>query len=227
MRGVLGADARLFWHVTSAKVALAACAGVLISCPALAQTVPDAGSLQRELREGLPGLPARRLPIPRPAAPLQADTGERTLVQRFVVEGARLIPTAELEAALKDLEGRELGLADMQAAAGRIADLYLARGFFARAVLPPQDITSGTVRIRVVEGRFGQLVVRDEAPRADGDYVARVVGARLAQGRAYTAKGLERGLLLANDLPGVRAEATLKAGKEPGTSDLELVELSV
>lgn len=205
------------------QTALAGGLCLVLASPASGQALPDAGSLQRQLREGMPGLTPPVPSAPRPTPTPHTDNGERVQVQRFAVEGATLIPAAELESVLKDLEGRALGLADMQAAAGRIADLYMERGYFARTVLPPQDITGGTVRIRVIEGRFGRLILRDEASRADGDYVARVAGAGLEGGAVYTARSLERGLLLANDLPGVRVEGTLKAGETVGTTDLELV----
>lgn len=189
----------------------------------MGQTVPDAGSLQRDLRQGLPGGAPRSVPPPTPHAPeLTAPTGDTVQVERFVVEGATLILATELEAALKDFTGRPLDLRQLQAAAQVVADVYRRHGYFARTLLPPQDASSGVVHIRVIEGRFGRVLLDNKAKRADARFVQRVVEGRLIAGAPYSADALERGVLLANDLPGIRADAVLKAGGETGTSDLAL-----
>lgn len=200
------------------------CPGAMLTpVSAAAQTVPDAGNLQRQLRQGILSTAPQRAPTAPQAPPPPEDTnGERVRVERFAIEGATLVPQADLAAAVQPYVGRMLGLEDLRAAARTLTDLYRRRGYFARAVLPPQDVSSGTVRIQVVEGRFGKLVIDDQARRADGAFVAQVVGTRLKEGMPYSADALERGLLIANDLPGVRADGVLKAGSAHGTSDLAL-----
>lgn len=192
--------------------------------PAAAQAIPDAGSLQRDLRQGLPGSisqqPPAILPTARPAEALPA--GDAVRVDHFVIDGATLIPSGEIEAALNGYTGRPLDLRQLQAATQVVADLYRQRGYFARTLLPPQDASGGVVHIRVIEGRFGRVLLEAEARRADPQFVQRVVAGRLVPGAPYSADALARGLLLANDMPGVRADAVLKAGSEPGTSDLAL-----
>lgn len=193
-----------------------------MSQAAHAQTVPNAGSLQRQLRQGLSDMPSQAPPAAPQAGEAAPDDGERVRVERFVVEGASLVPAAELEVAVKDYVGRDLSLRELRTAAQVMADAYRRRGYFARALLPPQDLTDGVVRIRVIEGRFGKMVLKPGVSRANGEFVERVVGAGLKPGAPYSAAALERGLLLANDLPGVQADGLLKGGSEPGTSDLEL-----
>ncbi|WP_172593137.1 ShlB/FhaC/HecB family hemolysin secretion/activation protein [Altererythrobacter sp. B11] len=179
--------------------------------------------MQRQLREGVFTTTPQRVPeATQQLTPSPTPEEERVLVQRFSIEGATLVPIADLTAAVQPFVGKTLGLEELRAAARTLADVYRRRGFFARAVLPPQDITAGTVRIQLIEGRFGQLVLDDQARRADGAFVARVAGARLKQGMPYSADALERGMLIANDLPGVSADGVLKAGAEHGTSDLAL-----
>lgn len=193
------------------------------SNPAQAQSVPDAGSLQRELRQGLPGAISRSSPAPAAASPSEGlPEGEKVRVERFTFEGATLLPETQLESATQSFAGRELSLQDIRAAAQAVADLYRRHGYFARTILPPQDVSGGTVWIRVIEGRFGQILTDDRADRANGKLVERILGGRLAEGQPYSDRDLERGLLLANDLPGVRADGVLKAGNAQGTSDLAL-----
>ncbi|WP_448664719.1 ShlB/FhaC/HecB family hemolysin secretion/activation protein [Sphingomonas sp. CJ20] len=221
------ADMRAFGSAAVSRrmlaLLLACTSGCMAPLAAMAQNVPDAGSLQRQLRQGVTTTVPQRAPdAPQPPVPQASAPEDRVRVAQFSVEGATLIASADLEAAVQPFVGRMLGIEELRAAARAVADVYRRRGYFARAILPPQDISTGIVRIQVVEGRFGKILLDDQAPRADGDFVARVVGARLKPGAPYSADALERGLLIANDLPGVRADGVLKAGSAHGTSDLAL-----
>ena len=47
-----------------------------------------------------------------------------------------------------------------------------------------------------------------------------MVGKHLRAGEPYSLAQIERGLLLANDLPGIEADGVLQAGAQPGSTDL-------
>jgi len=200
-------------------------AGLALACAAAeAQpVVPDAGELQRRSQESLQPPPSSRQPAAAPG-PAEPDRGgPRITVRRFAVEGATLIPEGELEARLAPLRGRPASMGELQAAAEGLADAYRERGWFARAQIPPQDASDGTLRIRVIEGRFGRLRSPGQAGlRANVPSIEALVGRRLPPGEPYSQDALERGLLLANDLPGVQVDGVLQAGEAAGTSDLEL-----
>lgn len=184
---------------------------------------PDAGQLQRRSQENLQSPPAATPPRAG-ASPAPVDrSGPQLTVRRFVIEGATLIPAQELAAQLAPWLDRPASLGELRAAAERLAGLYRQRGWFARVQIPPQDATDGSLTVRVIEGRFGRL--RSEtAPgtRADVAGIERLVGGRLQAGEPYSQDALERGLLLANDLPGVVVDGVLQAGQARGTSDLAL-----
>ncbi len=149
----------------------------LTTVPAQGQVAPDAGALQRQLRQGVPDIAPQRPP----AAPAQPEvvpeSGPRILVTRFIIQGASLIPASELEALLKDRTGKEQSLGDLRNAAQAIADAYRERGYFARAFLPAQEVNDGTIRIEVVEGRFGKIIRKDGETRANGTFVEEMVRA--------------------------------------------------
>lgn len=190
---------------------------------ALAQ-VPDAGSLQRETERGL------QAPHPPPAPgagahaqPHKPDAqAERVLVLGIVIEGARLLPDTELSTLVDDAIGQRLALAELEHLAQRIAELYRERGWYARAYLPTQDVTDGVLRIRVVEGIYKSHQISGNATRADGARIAATVTRRLRPGQPLSSADLERGLLLANDLPGVRVTGTLQPGSTEGETGLDI-----
>jgi len=187
--------------------------------PAAAQSVPDAGQIQRQLEQSFP-VPAPQAPTPPPPESPIDRSGPTVTIQSFVVEGATLIPADELVRSLDAYVGKSMSLGELQDAAQSLVGVYRERGWFARVLLPEQDASSGTLRIIVVEGRFGQIIEQPGETRANAGFVTRMVGKHLRAGEPYSLAQLERGLLLANDLPGIEADGVLQAGAQPGSTDL-------
>ena len=194
---------------------------------ALAQAVrPDAGSLLESTRPpaAAPALPKQILPkdaaLP---AGTQANTA-RVKVARFAIEGAKQVPTSEIEALLADLVGKELSFEELRAAATRVTQLYQARGaFLSRAVIPEQDVASGTVRLVVLEAKYGKVTigganVRLSQSRLDGT----LAGAGVSTGSDIDRQQLERGLLLLDALPGIDVKAVLSPGSTVGAADINV-----
>lgn len=189
---------------------------------AIAQVAPDAGSLQRQLRSGIPDISPQQAPTAPAISPQPRDDGPRLRVKGFMIEGASLIPAAELQALIADQTEQDLSLGDLQKLTARISDAYRQRGYFARSYLPAQEARDGIIRITVIEGHFGKVIQGQPPRRANVQFVTSVAASSLQPGAPYSADALERGLLLANDLPGITVDGTLKAGSATGTSDLLL-----
>ncbi|OXI31293.1 hypothetical protein CFB89_17640 [Burkholderia sp. AU16741] len=186
--------------------------------------VPSAGQSIRDIEAVRPSLPAATRPdidiAPAAPAPAAEDVaGPRVVVRAFVIEGNTAIPTARLETLLADLVGRELGFGELQQAANRITTRYRERGYvLARAYLPRQDVDDGVVRIAVVEGRYGKIELHNRTRVFDR--ALRQPLAALHPGDVAQGASLERSLMLLDDMAGVDAKGTLRAGAEPGTTDL-------
>ncbi|MCC6475063.1 MAG: ShlB/FhaC/HecB family hemolysin secretion/activation protein [Burkholderiales bacterium] len=207
---------------------LAAAIGAAIcAAPALApaQAVPDAGSTLRQLAPPtlrLPRKPAPDAQIEAPARPiLQPAPQIRFRPKAFRITGATVFPEAVLQSMLQDLVGREVGIADLGEAVGRITRFYSERGYpLATAYLPAQEIKDAVVEIVILEGRFGDINLLNRARVRDG-----VIASYLAplSGRVVEEATLERQLLLIYDLPGVLpGKAVLAPGQAVGETDLRL-----
>ena len=83
-------------------------------------------------------------------------------VSKFVLEGVTLVSETELLDALAPLTNQEIPLATLQSL-DIITTFYAENDFLARALLPEQDIIDGVVRIKVIEGSLGQIVVTTKA----------------------------------------------------------------
>ncbi len=208
------------WLNTYACVAGLAC--LALAGGAHAQALPDAGRIQQQLEQSIPppaSTPLDPLPAEQPAS---AQDQPRIVLHQVIVEGAQLIPAAELEQVFVAHLNQPVALDTLQRTAQSLVALYRQRGWFARVTLPAQDVSGGVLRVQVVEARFGTLHLAPGATRANADFVARMVGGHLQEGQHYSMDDLERGLLLANDLSGIQADGVLKAGSAPGSSDLAL-----
>ena len=202
---------------------LSGAAGVL---PAIAQTVPDAGALRQQLdnEHNKPQLPPRAAPLQAPEPPtLTLPQGATVTVKTFRFEGNTLVTDAALQAVVQRWTGRPIGFADLQRAAQDVATAYRDAGWIVRTYLPQQDVTEGTVTIHVVEAKFSGAHLEGAPPlRMSPELVIAVVQAAQAPGEPVNAAALDRGLLLASDLPGVAVSGALESGANDGETGLAL-----
>ena len=207
-----------------ASAALALCSFGL----AQAQTAPtpNAGQILRELQTPPPlapaGVAAQRAV---PAAEVGTDDQVKVRVTSIVFTGNQEIATADLLPLVSSLVGSEQTLGQLNAAARRITAYYRSRGFaVARALLPAQDITSGTVTISVIEGRVSSSRLANTSRLSDA-----LVGAYIGEvkpGDVIRSSQIDRGILLLQDTPGIASSrATLQPGASVGTSEL-LIEVT-
>ncbi|CAN0626144.1 Hemolysin activation/secretion protein [Burkholderia multivorans] len=196
-----------------------ACAPLAAPAAAL-PGVPNAGQLLQQVQPSGTSAPNTNpgLTISPAATPGFTDTTPIP-VSHIELTGNTAFDTATLHALVAQDEGRTLTLAQLDALARRIADYYHAHGYpLMQAYLPPQTIKDGTVRIAIVEARYGQVRVENHS-RIDSRLIESTL-APLVPGSPVEQSTLDRSLLLAGDIPGASMRATLGPGQAPGTSDL-------
>ena len=169
-----------------------------------------------EVQQSSQGANARpRLPSPQFARPEgQEDTKPLFVLHHVSIAGAVAIPPDRLAATYHPYIGRKVSQADLAAIAAAVSDVYRAAGFhLSRAIVPPQDIQSGRVRIQVIEGSITELTLKGDGAEQFG--IRPLLEAVLAE-RPARLTTLERQLLLTNGRPGVQIEDT--AIEEIGTA---------
>lgn len=197
---------------------------VCIACVspyALAQQVPDAGTLLRENERQKAQLPKPTLRAI-PADPTQLKKSDlRITVKAFKITGNSLIPEAELQAVLAPWLGKEAGYAELQKAVDAVAEAYRKRGWFARPQLPAQDVTEGTVTIHVAEARLGAVQIDDQGKplRTQKDFILRSMTARQQPGEPLNQDHLDRATAILNETPGIAASTALGAGARSGETN--------
>jgi hemolysin activation/secretion protein len=170
-------------------------------------------------KPALPPTPAEVV-FPAPLPFVKHDpNAPRFSVHAFTFTGNTVFSDAVLKLRLERFVDLQLNLYDLTRAADAITRFYRERGYpIARAIVPAQTVEKGVVRIEVIEGRIGKISVVGNERYSDATLLG--YAGSLPREGLVTLEGLERGLLLMNDLPGLTARATLQAGAEFGTTDV-------
>ncbi len=175
---------------------------------ALAQGL-DAGRVYDSLRspggqQQRPIVPDVQLKPGAQSADLSPVAGAQVDVKQFRVEGAKLLSSAAITAALQSFSGRTLTVMQLQEAAAAVTQLYRDAGYIlARALVLPQSIQNGVVTITVNEGRLDKLnIASTKTGQEPPEVVQNGLRQSISTDGAVNSLALEEGLLLVNNLPG-------------------------
>lgn len=155
------------------------------------------------------------------AAPKGAESLE-VLIGDVAVEGGFPECAPQVDAVIAGIKGKRLTVTQIYAAATAIEKVHAQAGYvLARVVVPPQQLVNlGPLRLVVVDG-FIEAIDVAAVPARVRDVVAVRVGS-LTGRRHIRLSEIERGLLVAGDLPGLRLKSTLVHGTSEGSVRLVL-----
>lgn len=215
-------------HIFTSKKSLIALTAIsLLSSPAAFAQV-DAGALQQGLEKQLP-LPSP-LALPEPERGAAGPTGQakegqvRFEVKSFELEGVKILPEAEVQGLLKAWIGKPVSFEDLQSACDAIAELYRKKGYTVQAILPPQTIANGVVKILITEAKLGKVTVdMPQGPTRFGkERAAEYITYANRVGDPLNMQNLERAIIILNETPGVMASSQLEQGEKDGEVDVRL-----
>ena len=159
----------------------------------------------------------------RPDTRSPEDAKVKFMVHSLLITGNKVFRSAELYRLLPGgsaKQTREMTLAELKDVAAKITNHYRENGYgLAFAYVPAQEVLAGVVELVVMEGKIDKVLVTGNSHYSSEFIMDHVAG---LQKTAMTLDDLERGLLTLNDYPGLKVGATLRAGDQPGTTDLYL-----
>ena len=143
-------------------------------------------------------------------------------VTHFIFEGNNSISSEVLEDFLKKYLDKPITYNQLKLAANSLTLLYKEKGFLGKASIPKQDITAGIVRIVITEAKFGGVKI-DLDPNVtyhvNPNLIRELVEANNPKNLPLNIENLDRSIMIANDLSGVRVEGTLQAGELEGQTE--------
>jgi hemolysin activation/secretion protein len=195
-----------------------------------ATTIADPSQAQERLRQ--PEMQPREAPQidVKQARPQNAPSGAekiRFTLNAITFQGAGVYSDDELRSVYADKLGKEVSLTDVYGIADDLTKKYRNDGYIlTQVVIPPQEISNGTPKLRVVEGFVNKVTLQKE--NADAPINMKQIesyAAKISRGKnALNARDLERQLLLINDLPGVTARSVLSPAPDaPGGADMLII----
>lgn len=151
---------------------------------------------------------------------VKGDSSVQFYLEDVVFAGNDIFSDAELAATKADYTGKEVTLAEINSIANAVTVKYRNAGYISsKAIVPPQKVKNGVIKIEIIEGGVNQVVV--EGARIGDEDMIRRFADKIKSAGAMSSKKLERYLLLIDDLPGVTARAVLKASPSKlGYSDV-------
>ena len=207
--------------------------GVLAS-PALAQfpvPLPAPQDLPRPLPPQPSPEPVTPLPppdqlLPKPITPAPTpetpgNIPDAIQVKQFDILGSTVFSAKDFEPITKPYLDRSVSFSELLQLRSAIADLYIKKGYVtSAAVLPPQVLSGGTVKIQVIEGSIESINVVGTR-RLNPAYVRSRIG--IAVQAPLNVNRLLEGLRLLQLDPLIAAiSADLQAGTRPGSSVLQV-----
>ena len=158
-----------------------------------------------------------KLESPEVKAPSAAVAGAACREIRIVdIKGVTRLSAHERDQITDRYQGRCLGVSDVERLLGEITKAYIDHGFVAaRAYLPAQDLTSGTLHIIVIEGKLTKVELRGK----DGG-VNTATAFPFLVGKPVNLRSIEQGLDQINRLASNSATIDLQPGAGEGDTVL-------
>ena len=191
--------------------------------------MPDAGALQQQLQREVEQSQPSQAPAPlikKAPTPSKPAASKETLeVKKFVVSGATLVSQEQIAQTVAPFENRELSFDQIREAANAVTALYTKIGRTAQAVIPPQDVVGGVIRINILEGKVGKVIIdldKTAPSRLKSSVIQKFISANNPEGGFIDMNGLERSMALLNELPGNQSSAELLAGDKEETTNISV-----
>ncbi|HEY9811026.1 MAG TPA: ShlB/FhaC/HecB family hemolysin secretion/activation protein [Halomicronema sp.] len=197
----------------------------------VAQTPPSVppGILEPKRPElsPLPATPPASTPPPTlsppapPATPALPTENITIKVQRIEILGNTIFSPAKIDQLIAPFENQTVSFEQLIALRTAITDLYIRNGYTTSgAFLPPQDVSSGVIKIQVVEGQLENIEIKGLKHLRENYVRDRIA---LAADGPVNLQKLETALQLLQLDPRLsRVRAELTAGTSPGHSILIL-----
>ena len=150
----------------------------------------------------------------------QAGNDAQFTIENFIMEAPDLfLDKEELTRILEEGMGEQKTMAQLRRTVDALTSYCRTHGYPAAAVyLPPQDSPDGIVVLRVLPGRYDEIVIENNSRLKDR--VARGIIAGLKSDDIITTAKLETALYSVSDATGARAVGVLSPGTAFGTSKL-------
>lgn len=196
-----------------AKPAVAPAPAVALAAPSPQPSLPPASTVT----------PAKPAPA-KPETPAAAEAPASIVLKEIRFRGVKSFSNESMQALVAKFLGIPLQYDDLLDVAYAVENLYKKNNYLARVMLTQQDVTEGVLILDVMESILSKVKVEQQIQTLPStqDHVLALMERHSPKGKQFNAEGLERGLALANEVPGLSAAGSLHEGDEQGETELIL-----
>ena len=145
------------------------------------------------------------------------DDRKIILIREIVTDQSEILSDEEIQKITEPYKNSKASLNDLFDVVKQINELYKIKQYItARAILPPQKVEDGIVKIKLIEAHLGKISVEDNEYTRESYFTRRI---SLKSGDLLQLKTLEDDLVYFNTTNDVQIKAELKPGEEFGTTD--------
>jgi hemolysin activation/secretion protein len=138
-----------------------------------------------------------------------------------LIDRSEILSEEEIQSVTHRYIGRSVTVEDLNQMVEEINDLYSFKNVVtAKAILPAQTVTDGVVRVRLVEGRIGRVLVEGNKKAVAGYFTDRM---RLVPGELVRLDDIAEEVARFNRVNEDQVAAQLGPGEQFGTTDCLLV----
>jgi hemolysin activation/secretion protein len=141
----------------------------------------------------------------------------------IILEGNHVYSSRDLSQIYRKQLHKKISVADLFEIVQEITNYYRNNGYIiTRAILPPQHVKNGVVRIRIIEGYIDKVNVTGKPLGVK--CLVYAYGTQIRKCRPLHLDRMERYLLIDNEIPATQVKAVLTPSKSKvGAADLNLV----
>lgn len=158
-------------------------------------------------------------PIPETSNAMEAQVSME--IKTFEINESLILTKEELNDVTRPFIGKLIDIETLNEVVNKINTLYLEKGYItAKAYLPEQKVQNGSIKINLVEGKVGDIVIEGNK-WTRSSYIKGKISQK--PDVIFDLNQLEKDIMKFNRENAVKLRASIKPGKVFGTSDIYLI----
>ena len=149
----------------------------------------------------------------------------KLIIDKFIIKGNKSVEETEIQDVIKKYLKKESTLEELDEAAEDVTNLYVEKGFWARAFLPEQDINNKELIIEVIEAKLGKVIIQKpegKKIRLPDRIALKFLNRNQDTDKIFNIDTLNKNIQVLDGLSGISASASLEAGEVEGETDIIL-----
>jgi len=140
-------------------------------------------------------------------------------IESILLKGTSTFQPEEFKSIVSKYENREITLSELERLSKEIEEAYLERGIIATCFVPPQEISEKIATLQIIEAKLGKIKIKKHK-YFNPDRVNYYWNIKPQEVLRYDK--ISRSLKLISKNPDRDVKATIYAGEQPQTSDIQL-----